>query len=66
MLSMKFLYQFPLPKINITFFFFFLLGGWGGGGGGWKEGAGATSTSRFDLFFWDCHTTPHRRFELEP
>ena len=45
MLSMKFLCQFPLPKINITFF----CGVVGGGGGG--GGAGATLTSpKFDLF----------------
>ena len=40
MLLMKFLYQFPLPKINITFFFSFFLWGGGGGGGGGREGGG--------------------------
>ena len=40
MLSMKFLYQFPLPKTNITFF---LCG---------RERAGVKSTSpKFDLLF---------------
>ena len=47
MLSMKFLYQFPLPKINITF-----LRGGGRGMGGGREGTGVTSTSpKFDLFY---------------
>ena len=43
MLSMKFLYQFPLPIINREKV-----------GRGGSEGAGATSTSpKFDLYYFD-------------